>query len=313
MVHALLFLYAESPVHAGADGALGDLDLPIQREAGTGLPVVWGQSLKGALRSHARTRWGRSDPRITVLFGDPPPGVTADGDSAAGSDSTVGRGGAPQTRSPRPGSLSVGDAHLVAFPAATVRDTFAWVTSPLALGRLHRRLRLLDRQGPRADVPRPTGESMLAASDDWTHPRAVVGPYVTDCQSDDATRQWAGWLADTGLPDADEFGYFQAKLRRDLLVVTDGLLAPLTRDCAEVTPRVQLEENRKIVRHGPFHTEYLPAETLLVSLLEAPDAATLETVDGLVTGQILHLGGNETIGKGLVWGRLTSGGADAGA
>ena len=51
---ALLFLYAETPVHAGADTGLGALDLPIQREVTTGLPIIKGESLKGALRERLR-------------------------------------------------------------------------------------------------------------------------------------------------------------------------------------------------------------------------------------------------------------------
>ncbi len=124
MVRALLFLYAESPIHAGADSSVGALDLPIQREVGTGLPVIWGQSLKGALRSHARDRWGPEHPRVAQLFGDPPP---------SGADAQPAK----------PGRLSVGDAHLVAFPVPTMRATFAWLTSPLVLGRLRRRAGLV--------------------------------------------------------------------------------------------------------------------------------------------------------------------------
>lgn len=74
MPRALLFLYAESPVHAGADSSVGVVDLPIQREASTGLPVIWGQSLKGALREHvARVRSAQLP--VEEVFGTSPPGT----------------------------------------------------------------------------------------------------------------------------------------------------------------------------------------------------------------------------------------------
>jgi len=37
---ALLYLYAETPVHAGSGTSLGIVDLPIQRERTTGYPIM---------------------------------------------------------------------------------------------------------------------------------------------------------------------------------------------------------------------------------------------------------------------------------
>lgn len=299
MARALLFLYAESPVHAGADTSLGALDLPIQREAGTALPVVWGQSLKGALRSHARGRWGPDDPKITRLFGDPPP---------------TGPNPAPA----KPGRLSVGDAQLVAFPVATLHDTFAWLTSPLVLGRLRRRAGLVDPDGPRAaalagqQVPAATDSTVLSATDRWAAVDAVFGPYVAVCQPDEATAGWARVLSEAVLPAGAEFDFFRTKLRRDLVVVGDGLLTAVTKECGEVTPRVQLKTSVKTVEHGPFYVEYLPTETILVAVVEAVDVGDLTELGAVVTDQVMHLGGDETIGKGLIWCRLVGDGGGGG-
>jgi len=48
---AMLFLYCETPVHAGTGTSLSIVDLPIQRERITGLPIVQASSLKGVLRA----------------------------------------------------------------------------------------------------------------------------------------------------------------------------------------------------------------------------------------------------------------------
>lgn len=50
---ALLGLLAETSIHAGAGQSGGVIDLPIQREAHTGWPVVYGSAVKGALRALA--------------------------------------------------------------------------------------------------------------------------------------------------------------------------------------------------------------------------------------------------------------------
>src|SRR5260370_27370386 len=74
MDNAVLFLYAESPIHAGGSDSLGAIDLPIQRECTTGLPVIWGQSVKGALRERARQAWtSPGDPDVEAVFGTAPP------------------------------------------------------------------------------------------------------------------------------------------------------------------------------------------------------------------------------------------------
>jgi CRISPR-associated protein Cmr4 len=119
MTEYLLYLYAESPVHTGAADSADVLDLPVQREAATGYPVIWGQSLKGALRQAA----GDAD-WVETVFG-------------SAIQSPDENGGTTE------GGLAVGDAQLVAMPVPTLRSTFAWMTTEIALGRLARKLRRL--------------------------------------------------------------------------------------------------------------------------------------------------------------------------
>src|SRR6187549_1559082 len=99
MAHRVLVLLAETPVHAGGSESLGVVDLPIQREAATRLPVIWGQSLKGALRDALRAALSEEEDK--GIFGSRPPG---DGGGAG----ELSRGG-----------VAIGDAQLLLFPAAT--------------------------------------------------------------------------------------------------------------------------------------------------------------------------------------------------
>jgi CRISPR-associated protein Cmr4 len=338
MFRTLLFLYAESPVHAGADTSLGAVDLPIQREAGTGLPVIWGQSLKGALRSHFREVWngtGDDDIKIEDVFGSSPPsppddtpaedddrtdnktvGASGGGDrgTRAGDD---GRRAARRKPGPvSPGSLAVGDAQMVAFPAPTARAMFAWVSGAVPLGRLRRKAELAGVGGAPAHCPNPAGATVFAADGGWAE-RTVVGPFVVTPQADDLTGRWARFLAEQALPTTTVPAYFADKLKRDLLVVPDQELAAVTRECADITPRVQLSESEKTVKFGPFYSEYLPCETLLAALLECQKADHLDRMRKALDEKVLRLGGNETIGKGLLWCRFVGtravGGRDGGA
>jgi CRISPR-associated protein Cmr4 len=294
MQRALLFLYAESPVHAGADSSLGALDLPIQREASTSLPVIWGQSLKGALRDHLARIWPK--PEVNAVFGDPPPRSDDTGDGL------------------KPGTLSVGDAQLVGFPVPTLVNTYAWLSGPLPLGRLRRKAELAGVTGaPNSDLPtrRLSDRACLAAHQRWAAPRTALGPYVLRCDTHEVVTAWADWLARTALPGGAAHSYFRGKLTTDLVVVGDDLLAPITVECAEVTPRVQLgrkdedgNRTKTVVNGSLFYSEYLPTETILVGLLECRDAGHLDKLRADLDGQILRLGGDETIGKGLLWCRL---------
>jgi CRISPR-associated protein Cmr4 len=106
------------------------------------------------------------------------------------------------------------------------------------------------------------------------------------------------------------FTPFAGKLRTDMLLVDSEVMPVLLRECTEQTVRVQLDEN-KTVANGPFQSEYLPAETILAASLSLrehgrSDAAGNDAValQLLLEGALLQVGGDETLGKGLVWTRL---------
>jgi CRISPR-associated protein Cmr4 len=295
MTEFLLYLYAESPVHAGAADSLDVLDLPVQREASTGYPVIWGQSLKGALRQAARDApgWGGL---VTAVFGSEAGDRAGDGGTTAG-------------------LLAVGDAQLVAMPVPTLRRTFAWVTSEIALGRVARKYAALGRQVP--PVPEIAQDRGAAPDQEWTRtPDEVLGPCVVPLGDtpDQGLRDWAGLLASDAIGGDDPFAPFASKLRTDLLLAGSDIMPALLRECTEQAVRVQLDA-AKTVENGPFYSEYLPAETILAASLTLRRPAGGDAPPGdhdkhgqalgaLLDGKLLQVGGDETLGKGLVWGRL---------
>jgi CRISPR-associated protein Cmr4 len=286
----LLYLYAESPVHTGAAGSLEAIDLPVQREAATGYPVIWGQSLKGALRQAAREAWGAEDPRVGAVFGSAIKGAGEDGGTT-------------------PGTLAIGDAQLVAMPVPTLRRTFAWLTSEVALGRLARKYRTLGREAPA--VPRVRTDGGLCSSDAWSQaPREVLGPVLVPFEPPSSVplAEWAGRIAADALGQDAVFAPFTEKLRADLLLVGADIVPALLRECTEQAVRVQLYEDRKTVQNGPFYSEYLPAETIMAASLTlrgtGDGEVNREALAGLLDGRLLRIGGDETLGKGLMWGRL---------
>lgn len=311
MTEFLLYLYAESPVHTGAADSLDTLSLPVQREAATGYPVIWGQSLKGALRQAAREHPDWTVPEVTGVFGSEPgePGGTT------------------------PGLVAVGDAQLVAMPVPTLRRTFAWLTSEIALARLARKYTTLGRDDDSIPpVPEVLGEHALAATGwrtlaedgTWQNPptngEEVVGPYVVPLQPHTGVTEWADKVAGDAFRDGNAFEPFAAKFRTDLVLGGTDLVPSLLKECTEQAVRVQLNTDEKTVKNGPFYSEYLPAETILAASLTLrppnggqPKAAERDEkhrdlLNKLLDGTLLRIGGDETLGKGLVWGRLLTGG-----
>jgi CRISPR-associated protein Cmr4 len=295
MTHALLFLYAETPVHAGGPESIGAIDLPIQRSKHNGLPVIWGQSVKGALKDEART---------AGLFGTP-----ADLAAVMGSD--------PNQSPTADGWLAVNDARLVAFPVPTLENTFAWVTSLTVLQGV---ARYAERAGLTKIPAVPKfGPSYVACSlaSEWSGNQVCVGAYM--CQKiatqDALAKEWAEWIVNNAMPGNDAFEYFRIKLGNHLLVVDDDTFRAITEEFAELVPRIQLKTPEadnaasKTVEQL-FYEENLPSETILVTLLTSMKAGqTGTTAANLFHNRAFTIGGSETVGRGLVWAH-TPGGAN---
>jgi len=68
---ALLTFYAETPIHMGSGQSVSYVDLPIQRERHTSFPVLWASGIKGVIRNLALREWNDKD-KINTIFGPDP-------------------------------------------------------------------------------------------------------------------------------------------------------------------------------------------------------------------------------------------------
>ena len=279
---ALLYLYAETPVHAGGGTSVGVVDNPIQREAGTTYPVVKGESLKGALRALA-VEMGMGRDRVNELFGDE---IVA-GESA-----------------PRPGQLAIDDAQLVALPVPTLTSTFAWATSAVSLARLSEKLWRAARVELRTPVP--ADGALATPGSSWNPADEIFGITTSPVSVDAVVGEWASYLADHAFVEHGVFEYFRDKLRRDLVVLDDADFTANATFGTEISTRNRLDGDKRVVPGGLFTAEYLPTETLLVSMVASRDAEHLRDLARLIddSGSLFQLGGGESIGKGQLWARL---------
>ena len=291
----MLFLYVETPLHAGMGSGLEAVDLPIQRERVTGYPLVQASSLKGVLRAEAKGDVAK----IEAVFGP-------DTDEAH----------------KHAGAFSPGDARLLLFPVRSLLGVFAWTTSAHALNRFVRDAEVAELT-PGWDVPEPDRETALVppGSDLVADGRLVLEEFAFVVQEDERVKTIADWLAGHALPESDAYDYWQRKLPRSLVILPEDDFREFTRFSTEVVTRVQLDPEKKTVKRGALWTEEnLPTDTLLYAPLYATKPRTPNSNHGLADAEAvldfvqsqrlgrIQLGGNETIGRGIVALRWAKGG-----
>lgn len=292
--HCAMFLYAISPVHVGAGQAIGVIDNPIQRERHTRHPSFAGSGIKGAIR-HAWEQLGGLPAHVNRLFG-PPPGESL-----------------------HAGALSFGDAQLLAFPVRSPLGAYVYATSPLALARAQRMLRLMGVEVEWSVPEIATGHCIVA------NPALIddgkLHLEVFQYESIEASQSRATTIAKaiSGHALGQEHGYFREKLARDFVILNDSDFAYFCEHATVVETHVRIDpETGAAEKGGLFYTENLPPESLMLApvLASATRSATdrldadavMTQLRTVIDGRILQIGGDSTTGRGLLQVRLLGGG-----
>ena len=299
---AVMFLYAVSPVHMGAGSATGIIDNPIQRERHTNHPCFAGSGIKGAVR-HGFEAIGGDPALINDLFG-PESGA---GDLHAG-------------------AVSFGDGQLVAFPLRSLKNGYVYATCPQALARTQRLLGLVGEGGgwsipPVREGRCIVGNDQLLSPGRKLHLEAFEYAAADDDGAAKAAGTLAGDLAERALPQDGAYDFFRDKLRTDLVVLSDTDFAYFAEHATLVEPHVRINDATGTADDGGlFYTENLPPESLLIAPLFASRTragkngeAEMEAKDvmpkigNVIDGRTLQIGGDATIGRGLVVARVLGG------
>lgn len=300
----LLFLYTETPLHVGSGSSLGTVDLPIQRERHTNLPMIQSTGIKGKLRSTFESNGlANREEVLKAIFGP---------DSGNASEHA--------------GALSPGDGRILLFPVRSLAGVFAWITCPLVISRFIRDLNLTQPTSSQTwSIPVPdSSTAMIPSGTAGGHPLVISNAVVLEeftftATLSDQVKTLAEWLADNALPRSAEYEFWRNKLKTGLVVVSDDVFKDFCQFSTDVVSRTKLDSTKKTVENGALWTEEnLPADTLLYTPLfacdprtgkkdnipeEAKDAsAILATISlHLSNGHArLQLGGNETVGRGIV-------------
>lgn len=297
----LLLIHALTALHPGSGTALGTVDLPVQRERHTDWPTIAGSALKGILRDtyremqkskygNDRKKANEDDPELVAIFGP----------------------GRPDESSAHAGALTVTDARILAFPVRSLQGVFAWVTCQAVLERLRRDLQLVGMTCPPLPNLWPRKNSALVAKDSplmvqhENKAKVVLEEFDFDVMGH--CEDVAIWLS-SHAGNGDD--YSKERLKTHLAILHDDDFTYFVRHATEIVARIALDYERKTVKQGAlFYQEFLPAETLMYSLLLANDSrkdanslkadTIVQQVKGCLSERgILQIGGDETTGKGL--------------
>ncbi|HXG20574.1 MAG TPA: type III-B CRISPR module RAMP protein Cmr4 [Methylomirabilota bacterium] len=288
---SMLFIYVETPLHAGTGRGLGAVDLPIQRERTTGYPIVQASSIKGRLRAEAKGKI--SDPEHQAIFG-------------------------PETSnaSDHAGALSAGDARLLLFPVRSLAGVFAWVTSVDALARFQREAAMVGLALNWGVVPAPGREEAYVSGNKLKAGESVVLEEFSFTPRQEKTVEAIGkWLADNALPGTDEYKYWRDAVPQKLCILPEDAFRDFVLYGTEVQTHVRLDPEKKTVQSGALWTsESLPVDTLLYAPLMATKSRNevkLSATDILKKIDLnlsrTQLGGDETTGQGMVALRFAGG------
>lgn len=318
------FLRTLSSLHAGSGDDNGLVDLPIQRELVTGYPKVEASTLKGALRSRLEQLAGKNKDkqlRIHLAFGYDNDSKWEYGDKDKDKKIFSGSGNADSYADQFMGALSFTDARLLLFPMRSMRGVFALVTCPNILRRFREDLILAGYNGELKSILDAFEGTSLEETEFLATSQApvkngsgqvILEEYVFQAAPESGNiDQLAKQLK--ALADLDD---------SRLVILSDDVFSDFTQLFTERMTRNKIDDTSGTVKDGGLFTEeYLPPEAVLYSLLIADktrqpegrkalpdDFKKAEDVRQFITDRcwgkdkkkILQIGGNATVGKGIV-------------
>lgn len=303
-----LFLIVETPLHAGSGSDLGIIDLPIQREQHTDYPKIEASGLKGSIREIFDAQSSKKE--IELVFG-------------------------PEQGDLHAGALGFTDARLLLFPVKSVKGVFAWVTCPAVLERFKQDLSIcepsIDFVDNIPDANKVPNNSELIVKNEGNKKKIVLEEYTFTVNPDDECDAVAKWIADNVLPTDPSYDYWRDKIKQDLVVLNDDDFRDFVMLSTEVIARTKIDSKTGTVATGAlWYEEYLPTDSILYSLalttplfLNVDNEADEQKKKGIFYAEqeagknlteaekvmrfftdslpnIIQIGGNATVGKGLV-------------
>ena len=277
----IMNMVAQTSIHAGAGQALSVIDLPIQRESHTQFPVIFGSSLKGALRFRASQVLNDNKKLVNVF----------------GADS--------QSEDTFAGAIMISDAKLLLLPVRSLNGYFKWVTCPALLRRYANDC---ERAGVNAEnlanLNLNINQTEVLVVENKSD-KLFLEEFLLSVKVDNMLQAVAKLIA-------ENFKLEENAVNEQLAVVSDDMFTYLAQNSTPVNAHIALDENKTVKKGALWYEETLPSDTVMYSLISCTssrgkkeDKLEPQQVADVLTGEVLpqdnrylQVGGNETVGMG---------------
>ena len=291
----IFYIHTVSPMHVGSGSDLGIVDMPIQREGHTSFPKIESSSLKGSMREAFEMR-GRTDLDILLKT------YMSFGYDETNAPSAVETAFPNKKDREFAGALGFSDARILLFPVKSAKGIFAWITCSMVLKKFIKDLKISDNEQTFTIIENSiTNDSKINIDNS----SVILEEYQIAVIKDANTQQVAEFLA-TELNNNE--------IKEKLIILSDDDFKDFVTLSTEVITRTKIDNVTGTVQDGALFTEeYLPSETVMYSLaLASPVMTKVTQIQNLSSDDevmnffsstvpaIMQIGGNATIGKGIV-------------
>jgi CRISPR-associated protein Cmr4 len=286
----------------GAGQSVSYVDLPVQRERHTSFPVLWSSGIKGVIRDLASRVWNDKD-KVETIFGP------EDGSSDFAS------------------CISITDAKILLYPVRSVKGVFAWITCPFVLRRFKEDLNAIGI-GLNVQIFDVSDDKVLVSNSSVLkidNNQVALEEFVFEV--DNSNNQNVDNLAEEifqFLPQLEFVNNEEEKkkfLKYHLAIVSDNVFRDFVNYAVEIRTRIRIDQALGTVdkkRGGLFSEELIPSESVFYSILFFKDSfkpnfkidaeSIFSEINSLLSkNSLLQLGGDETLGKGLMRVNLNEG------
>lgn len=151
--------------------------------------------------------------------------------------------------------------------------------------------------------------------------KVILEEYTYEGKGNKETSKIANWFSENVFPSNSTYHYWKNKLKNDLVILPDDEFKNFVSTSTEVITRTKIDSETGTVQSGALWTEeYLPQDTVLYSIAMTSAVRVKDDNQKSIFGgettkneaenvvdffrqavpEIIQIGGNQTIGKGLV-------------
>lgn len=276
---------AITPIHAGVGTEIGLIDMPIQREKSSQIPKIEGSTIKGCMRYAYSIKNNLKNEEL--LFG------SNDGDKG--------------------GVIGFTDARLLLYPIISVKKMFAYITCPYILKRYIEDKCIFNNTT--TDLEKIKNLNKITVNN---------GHYILLSQSESGEKSnkedvvldvYKFKPSKKEEPLKNEIQCIISKLSnlcekdKDIYMISDEDFKELILLNREIVTRNKIDRETGVVKKGHLFTEeYLPAESIMYTFQFQNNIFSKEkdknNIEQLLSAYkvptVLQIGGDATIGKGIV-------------